>query len=407
MGSKDVVSWNTRISEYFHNARRAEESLMLFDQMINVGVGVGPDGATMVLVLPACAHLKILRRGRLVHRIGERKGIITTHTAPRDTYYVASEGLTEYGYSCYTPQVFSWEDFPPLKKLLSMIHEALPGSCFNSLLLNRYQTGSDTVGWHSDDGELYGPTPEIASVSFGCKRVFLLKRKKPIKTLKEGSVLKEQGGSIKIRKDEQHSFTLKHGSMLVMRGNTQKDWLHSLPKSDEIEAVRINLTFRRLSFPSMPKRGSLVSVPAGKQKPTKETKTANEVNPIREVKKTDNEKPIKERKKAGNEKPIEETKKARNEIDEIFSSQKKRKKLEAEAQEAEKRKEDDRRTKAKKMNLKKKSKSSKEDAFHEPPSRERKRTVDGLTIFTEEELGFGKSDAGSSGLCPFDCTCCF
>ena len=61
------------------------------------------------------------------------------------------------------------------------VHKALPGSCFNSLLLNRYKGGNDYVGWHSDDEKLYGLTPEIASVSFGCDRDFFLK-KKPCKT---------------------------------------------------------------------------------------------------------------------------------------------------------------------------------------------------------------------------------
>ncbi|KAL6521535.1 hypothetical protein OROGR_018104 [Orobanche gracilis] len=40
-------------------------------------------------------------------------------------------------------------------------------------------------------------------------------------------------------------------------------------------------------------------------------------------------------------------------------------------------------------------------------SRPRKNTADGLTIYTEEELGIGKADAGGTGLCPFDCNCCF
>lgn len=65
--------------------------------------------------------------------------------------------------------------------LFVKVHKALPGSSFNSLLLNRYKGGNDYVGWHSDDEKLYGSTPEIASVSFGCDREFILK-KKPSKT---------------------------------------------------------------------------------------------------------------------------------------------------------------------------------------------------------------------------------
>lgn len=61
--------------------------------------------------------------------------------------------------------------------LLLKVHKALPGSSFNSLLLNRYKGGNDYVGWHADDEKLYGPTPEIASLSLGCDRDFVLKKK--------------------------------------------------------------------------------------------------------------------------------------------------------------------------------------------------------------------------------------
>ncbi|KAH7307029.1 hypothetical protein KP509_22G043000 [Ceratopteris richardii] len=40
-------------------------------------------------------------------------------------------------------------------------------------------------------------------------------------------------------------------------------------------------------------------------------------------------------------------------------------------------------------------------------SKARRKTSDGLTIYTEEELGFNRKDAGGTPLCPFDCDCCF
>ncbi|KAF8405259.1 hypothetical protein HHK36_010160 [Tetracentron sinense] len=48
-----------------------------------------------------------------------------------------------------------------------------------------------------------------------------------------------------------------------------------------------------------------------------------------------------------------------------------------------------------------------EDGFISPPSRPRKRTEDGLTIYTKEDIGIGKSNGGGALLCPFDCYCCF
>ncbi|XVF87878.1 hypothetical protein PTKIN_Ptkin18bG0155600 [Pterospermum kingtungense] len=98
---------------------------------------------------------------------------------PRDTCYVASAGLPDLTYSGYQPHAYSWDDFPPLKDILDKVHKMLPGSRFNSLLLNRYKGGNDYVGWHADDEKLYGSTPEIASVSFGCEREFFLKKKCP------------------------------------------------------------------------------------------------------------------------------------------------------------------------------------------------------------------------------------
>ncbi|KAB1221659.1 hypothetical protein CJ030_MR2G024032 [Morella rubra] len=162
---------------------------------------------------------------------------------PRDTCYVASPGLPDLIYSGYQPPAYSWDDFPPLKEILDAVHKALPGSSFNSLLLNRYKGGNDYVGWHSDDEKLYGLTPEIASVSFGCEREFFLK-KRP-----KGRKHVEEPASKRLKMSDhaaQHSFTLKHGSLLVMRGNTQRDWIHSVPKRAKVEAARINLTFRHV-----------------------------------------------------------------------------------------------------------------------------------------------------------------
>ncbi|MQM05171.1 hypothetical protein Taro_037988 [Colocasia esculenta] len=184
-----------------------------------------------------------------------------SYLQPRDTCYIANKGLPVLQYSGYKPPAYSWDDYPPLKVVLQAVHEALPGSSFNSLLLNRYKGSSDYVAWHSDDEKLYGPTPEIASVSLGCEREFLL-RKKPKKVTQSMSLqicnLKDtcqtssvgattqKGKRPKESHLDQHSFVLKHGSLLVMRGYTQRDWVHSVPKRAKADSTRINLTFRRV-----------------------------------------------------------------------------------------------------------------------------------------------------------------
>ena len=95
---------------------------------------------------------------------------------------------------------------------------------FNSVLLNLYRDGQDSVGWHADDEPELGPEPTIGSVSLGATRRFHLRPK-------DGSL-------------ETVSVELHHGDVLVMRGPMQRAWQHQLPKTQRAIGPRINLTFR-------------------------------------------------------------------------------------------------------------------------------------------------------------------
>lgn len=110
---------------------------------------------------------------------------------------------------------------------------------------------------------------------------------------------------------------------------------------------------------------------------------------------------------AEEERPSSTPKKAVNEIDEIFAG-KKRKKSEmvntGKPDEVTKKTD---KTKKKKKNMKRKTYGSDDGKFVDRPSRPRKKTEDGLTVYTEEELGISNADAGNTPLCPFDCSCCF
>ncbi|XP_061371454.1 uncharacterized protein C6G9.01c [Gastrolobium bilobum] len=110
---------------------------------------------------------------------------------------------------------------------------------------------------------------------------------------------------------------------------------------------------------------------------------------------------------AEEEKSSPATKKAVSEIDEIFAG-KKRKNSEGgksgKPDEVNKRTD---KTKKKKKNVKRETKGLDDGEFVDRPSRSKKKTEDGLSIYTEEELGIGKTDAGGTPLCPFDCSCCF
>lgn len=95
---------------------------------------------------------------------------------------------------------------------------------FNSVHMNLYRDGRDHVSWHTDqDIEIYGPTPIIASVSFGSQRIF---------------GMRNQTKQVKIR--------LEHGSILVMSGCTQEHWEHSIRKEASATEPRVNLTFRHV-----------------------------------------------------------------------------------------------------------------------------------------------------------------
>ncbi|KAF0913168.1 hypothetical protein E2562_020294 [Oryza meyeriana var. granulata] len=117
---------------------------------------------------------------------------------------------------------------------------------------------------------------------------------------------------------------------------------------------------------------------------------------------------------AATEKP--KKKKATNEIDEIFqatkSSGKKRKPQRGEesvgAKKPKERPDVTKKSKKARKGSKGKGKDTDDDDDDEgEEKRPRRRTTDGLAIYSAEELGFGKADAGGTPLCPFDCDCCF
>jgi alkylated DNA repair dioxygenase AlkB len=101
--------------------------------------------------------------------------------------------------------------------------EEICESRFNSVLLNRYRSGMDSMGWHADHEPELGAQPVIASVSLGVARTFDLRHNKT------GVV---------------QSLQLKSGSLLVMKGNTQAQWRHRVPKEPRVIGERVNLTFR-------------------------------------------------------------------------------------------------------------------------------------------------------------------
>jgi alkylated DNA repair dioxygenase AlkB len=141
---------------------------------------------------------------------------------PRLTAWYGDQGKS-YSYTGITMNPLPWTiDLLKIKEAVQKIS----GEVFNSALLNLYRDGSDSVGWHRDNEKSLGINPVIGSVSFGVPRVFSLKHYKD-KKLKE-------------------KILLTNGSFLLMKGETQHKWLHSIQKDPAVVRPRINITFRTI-----------------------------------------------------------------------------------------------------------------------------------------------------------------
>lgn len=128
----------------------------------------------------------------------------------------------EYTYSGVIKRALPWtNELLELKQLA----EEKAGETFNSCLLNLYHTGEEGMAWHSDGERDLKKDGAIGSMSFGAERKFAFKHKQTKQTV---------------------SIILEHGSLLVMKGTTQSNWLHRLPPTTRVNNPRVNLTFRTI-----------------------------------------------------------------------------------------------------------------------------------------------------------------
>jgi alkylated DNA repair dioxygenase AlkB len=146
--------------------------------------------------------------------------------APRLSAWIGDPGAA-YVYSRVLHTPLPWT--PSLRELRAQLLATL-GADFNSVLANRYRDGRDSMGWHSDDEPELGPQPLIVSVSLGAVRPMRFKSRKT-------------GG-------ERLDLPLASGSLLVMAGMTQHNYLHGIDKSRQEVGERINLTFRQIRPPA-------------------------------------------------------------------------------------------------------------------------------------------------------------
>lgn len=145
---------------------------------------------------------------------------------PRLTAWYGDAGAA-YRYSGLQLHPEPWT--PRLLQLRRQV-EAATGATFNSVLLNLYRHGQDSMGWHADDEPELGSEPVIASLSLGSSRRFRL-RPHPGRGPAHPPLGVELGS----------------GSLLLMQGPTQRHWQHAVPKTAQPVGPRLNLTFRRIT----------------------------------------------------------------------------------------------------------------------------------------------------------------
>lgn len=147
------------------------------------------------------------------------------YPVPRQTAWYGYAGFN-YSYSGIQCNPEPWtKELLDVKKV---IEHFIPEPDFNSVLLNLYRDGNDKVSWHSDDEKELGLNPVIASVSIGAQRRFDIKHKTD--------------------KSQKLQLELPSGSLVVMLGELQHNWLHQIPVQKRIKEPRINLTFRTIKL---------------------------------------------------------------------------------------------------------------------------------------------------------------
>jgi alkylated DNA repair dioxygenase AlkB len=132
------------------------------------------------------------------------------------------EKAFEYTYSKRTKYAQFWT--PELLELKQKCEE-VSGETYNSCLLNLYHDGSEGMAYHSDGEKDLKKHGAIASLTFGAERKFLFKHK---------------------TSKEKVEIFLENGSLLVMKGTTQDNWMHRLPPTTKVKTPRVNLTFRTI-----------------------------------------------------------------------------------------------------------------------------------------------------------------
>ena len=149
-----------------------------------------------------------------------------THITTRQIVWMGDTDA-DYQYSGHVRQTVPWSDivFHVKQKIEQALAEVGVTTNFNTCLLNYYPSGADGMGYHADDEKELGHQPVIASLSLGATRKFVFKHKKT---------------------QDKVELYLESGQLVVMHGDTQTFWKHTITKTKTVDAGRISLTFRHM-----------------------------------------------------------------------------------------------------------------------------------------------------------------
>ena len=163
------------------------------------------------------------------------------HPVPRLVCWFGDPGCT-YRYSglVHDPLPFT----PALTALRQRLHQQL-GCTFNSLLLNRYRSGSDRMGWHADDEAELDPDQPIASLSLGVSRTLRFRPRPERHPEPQRRAHPAAAGSTEAS-TAPFGLELTDGDLLLMEPPSQRHWQHALPARTRLMGERFNLTFRRI-----------------------------------------------------------------------------------------------------------------------------------------------------------------
>ena len=167
---------------------------------------------------------------KLVTELPWQADIVTlfgkTHVTTRQIVWMGDSDI-DYQYSGHSHQAIAWTD--TVFHVKHHIEEQLSALSidvnFNSCLLNYYPSGDNGMGYHADDEKELGVEPVIASLSLGATRKFVFKHKKT---------------------QDKVELYLESGQLIVMHGDTQSFWKHSITKTKTVDTGRISLTFRQI-----------------------------------------------------------------------------------------------------------------------------------------------------------------